>query len=125
MTLWRRHPLLVTAFVLALALTLGFAGRFVAQVVYWSNPAHQNQTVQGWMTVGYIGKSWDLPPREIDAIAGLPLPVNGKPFTLDQIARDRGIPVEQVIAQVEQAIAQLRAGGPRDRDAPDHGDAQQ
>ncbi|MFN7224207.1 MAG: hypothetical protein ACK4MS_09330 [Paracoccaceae bacterium] len=109
MTLLRRHPFLMLAFALALAVTLFFAGRFAVQVVYWSNPAHQNQQVQGWMTVGYIGKSWRLPPREIDAVAGLPVPERGKPFTLDQIARDRGIPVAEVISQVEQAIAVLLA----------------
>lgn len=109
MTLLRRHPVLTLAFTLALLLTLFFAGRFVAQVIYWSNPDHQNQQVQGWMTVGYIGKSWSLPPREIDLIAGLPAPVKGKPFTLDQIARDRGVPVSEVIAQVEQALAVLLA----------------
>lgn len=109
MTLLRRHPVLTLAFAVALCLTLAFAGRFVWQVVYWSNPAHQNQQVQGWMTVGYIGKSWALSPREIDQAAGLPPPVKGKPFTLDQIARDRGVPVAEVIAQVEQALGLLLA----------------
>ncbi len=109
MTLLRRHPVLAILFVLALALTLFFAARFVVQVVYWSNPAHHQQQVQGWMTVGYIGKSWGLPPREIDAVAGLPLPERGNPFTLEQIARDRGVPVAQIIADVEAAIAKLIA----------------
>lgn len=109
MTLLRRHPFLVLAFAVALGLTLFFAGRFAVQVVYWSNPEHQNQKVQGWMTVGYIGKSWGLPPREIDALAGLPPPEKGKPFTLDQIAQDRGVPVSDVIAEVEQALALMIA----------------
>lgn len=117
MTLLRRHPLLALCFVLALALTLFFAGRFVVQVVYWSNPDHQQQKVQGWMTVGYIGKSWGLPPREIDALAGLPPPEQGKPFTLEQIARDRGVPVADVIAQVEAALETLLARKASGQDA--------
>ena len=43
MRVLRRHPVLSLAFALALGLTLFFAGRFVAQAVYWSDPAHRNQ----------------------------------------------------------------------------------
>lgn len=108
--LWRQRPILVSGFVLACALTLFFLGRFTVQAIYWSNPDHHNQSVQGWMTVGYVGKSWDLDPREIDALAGLPLPEQkGRPQPLAEIAEDRGVPVQQVIADVEKAIATLRA----------------
>jgi hypothetical protein len=108
MTLWRKHPYLVAAFALALALTLFFAGRFVVQVAYWSDPAHRNQTVQGWMTVGYVGRSWGLDPREIDDIAGLPRP-EGHPKPLVEIAAERGVPVTDLIAEVEAAIVTLKA----------------
>jgi hypothetical protein len=108
-TLWRRHPWLSLAFVLALGLTLAFATRFALQVVYWSNPAHQNQQVEGWMTVGYIGRSWGLPPRDIDAAAGLPPPLAGQPQTLDQIARTTGLPLAEVIARVEAALSEMTA----------------
>ena len=119
MTLFRRHPWLTLAFVLALALTFAFATRFAMQVVYWSNPAHQNAQVQGWMTVGYIGRSWGLPARDIDTAAGLPPPVAGQPQTLDQIAQASGQPVAEVIAQVEGALALLiaRRAVQRTRDA--------
>ncbi len=108
--LWRARPYLVTSFLLACALTLFFGVRFVSQAIYWSDPAHHNQSVQGWMTVGYVARSWDLNGREIDAIAGLPLPeVKGHPQPLLEIARDRGVPVADVIAEVERAIAILKA----------------
>lgn len=105
--LWRRHPVLLGAFVLALGLSVFFAGRLVLRTIYWAQ--HGEMAVQGWMTVGYVGRSWGLDPREIDAIAGLPVPERGQPLTLDQIARDRGVPVAEVIAAVEAAIATLRA----------------
>lgn len=106
--LWRARPWLTSAFVLACALTLFFAVRFTAQTIYWAN--HQNEAVQPWMTVGYIARSWDLEARQIDAIAGLPLPeVKGRPQPLSEIAKDRGVPVETVIKDVEAAIASLRA----------------
>lgn len=116
MSPWRRHPVLALAFVLALGLTLAFATRFVMQVIYWSNPAHQNLQVQGWMTMGYIGRSWGLPARKIEAVAGLPPPVAGQPQTLEQIAQATGQPLAEVIARVEAALAEMtmRQTGPNE-----------
>ncbi len=106
--LWRARPVLTSAFVLACAVTLFFAGRFVFQAIYWQT--HQDVPIRPWMTVGYVARSWDLDPRDIDAVAGLPLPqVKGHPQPLREIARDRGIPVEDVIREVERAVAELRA----------------
>lgn len=106
----RRHPKLFAAFVLALVLALFFAGRIVVRAVYWSQ--HREEAVAPWMTVGYVGRSWRLDPRAIDAEAGLP-PPEGRPLTLEQIAADRGVPVAQVIVEVEAAIATLRAAPPK------------
>ena len=106
--LWRRRPILVSAFLLATALTLFFGFRFVRYTLYWSDPAHHEEVVQGWMTVGYIGKSWHLDPLEIDRLAGLPVPEHGHPLTLRQIAAMRSEPLDMVIAAVEAAITELR-----------------
>ena len=109
-SLWRKRPLLTTAFLLACAATLFFSGRFVVQAVYWAT--HQEEPVRPWMTVGYVARSWGLEPMDLDLAAGLPLPeVKGRPQPLSEIARDRGVPVEAVIADVEAAIATLRAQG--------------
>jgi hypothetical protein len=108
LALWRARPWLTSAFLLACALTLFFAMRFTVQTIYWAN--HQDETVQPWMTVGYIARSWDLDGRQIDAIAGLRLAgVKGRPKPLREIARDTGVPVDEVIKDVEAAIAVLRA----------------
>lgn len=109
--LFRRHPVLTSALALSLALTLFFAGRFFVGAVYWAQ--HRQEPISGWMTVGYIGRSWQLDPREIDRVAGFP-PPQGHPLTLEEIARQRGIAVAEVIAQAEAAVAQLQA----DRPAP-------
>ncbi|MFN4153181.1 MAG: hypothetical protein ACK4HF_00875 [Paracoccaceae bacterium] len=109
MTLLRRHPFLATFFAIALILTLFFAGRFVAQVIYWSDPAHQEQEVDGWMTLRYVAKSWRLPPPELYEAAGLPPPVRGNRQTLEQLAQDRKMPLAELIAEVEAAIARLIA----------------
>ncbi len=107
--LWRAHPYLTSAFLGASAVTLFFAVRLIASIIYWANPAHQNVQVQPWMTVGYIGRSWGLNPREIDAMAGLPLPEGRGPRTLAQTAQERGVPVEELIRKVEETIKVLEA----------------
>ncbi len=103
---FRRHPFLMSALALALVLTIVFAIRFAMDAVYWSR--HHEQTIRPWMTVGYIGRSWDLKPNKIDEAGGLPKPEH-HPLTLAEIARQRGVPVSEVIEQVEAAITSLKA----------------
>lgn len=107
----RRHPWVAGAFVLATAAMLWFLVDVLDGVTRWSAP--EAEPVQPWMTVGYIGRTRDLDPRLIDEVAGLPLPENGRPLTLTEVARQRGVPVAEVIAQVEAALAELqpREGG--------------
>lgn len=105
--LFCRHPLLVLAFLLASMGASFFAGRIVWNAVYWAQ--HRQEPVQPWMTIGYVGRSWGLSPREIDARAGLPQPEKGQPLTLQQIADQRGAPVGDIIALVEATVAQMRA----------------
>jgi hypothetical protein len=106
--LWRARPILTSAFLLACGLTLFFTGFTVYRTVYWAN--HREEPVSGWMTVGYVGRSWGLDPRQIDAVAGLlPPEERGHPQTLADIARNRDVPVDEIIAEVEAAISALRA----------------
>lgn len=108
--LWRARPWLTTAFLLACGVTLFFAGRFTVYSVYWAT--HREVPVEPWMTVGYVARSWGLDPRALDAAAGLPTPeVKGHPQPLREIARDRGVPVAEVIAEVEAAVETLRTQG--------------
>jgi hypothetical protein len=113
--IFRAHPYAATGFVLATAVTLFFVVRILVSAIYWANPAHHNETVKPWMTVGYIGTSWHLEPAEIDALAGLPGPKDGTgkshhgPWTLQQIADARGVPVADVINEVNAALAKLQA----------------
>lgn len=105
---WRARPRLTTAFVLACAVTLYFAGRFLVFAVYWAG--HKDMPVEPWMTPGYAARSWGLDPRALDALLGLPAPEEkGHPQPLTEIARDRGVPVEQLVAEVTAAIATLAA----------------
>jgi hypothetical protein len=109
--IFKRHPYLAGAFALASLLVLGFAASLAYKLIF--GDLHGGGVIQPWMTVGYIGRGAELNPRVIDEAAGLPLPVNGRPFTLQEIADQRGVPVSEVIAQVEAAIAKLKG-----KDAP-------
>jgi hypothetical protein len=102
----RRHPRLAIAFGLASLVALAFIGRLVFGLLYWQ--AHREEPIAGWMTVGYVGHSWGISPRAIDAAAGLPPPA-GRPWTLQEIADARGVPVETVVAEVRAAVDRLRA----------------
>jgi hypothetical protein len=110
--LFKSHPYAATGFVLAACLTLFFTVRIISSAIYWADPDHRNQTVKPWMTAGYIGKSWDLPPADIDSAAGLPSPQGHGPWTMQQIADDRGIPVADLIIQVNAVVAKLAAERP-------------
>lgn len=108
----RQRPLLVAGFLLACAVTLASASWLTYSAIYWNN--HRNQAVQPWMTVGYIARSWGLEGPKLDALAGLPGPkAKGHPQPLSEIAADRGVPVAQVVAEVEKAIAVLRMAAPQ------------
>lgn len=111
-TLWRGHPKALTGFVLAAAVTLFFAVRFVSSFLYWHDPAHIHEPVKSWMTIGYVAKSWGLNAPDIDAAAGLPKPEKGHPFTIREIARQRGVTEAEVIKLVEATVAKLQAQGP-------------
>jgi hypothetical protein len=106
--LWRHHRIALIGLGLALAVALVFAVRLTVFTIYWADPAHRQQPVAGWMTPGYIARSLDLPPEVIRA--ALPaLPEAGTRPTLDQIAEGAGIPLPDVIAGIEAAIAGARS----------------
>jgi hypothetical protein len=56
--LWSDHKLLVLGFLAALILTTILFVRLIADVAYW--PQHQDETISGWMTVGYVAHSYDV-----------------------------------------------------------------
>ncbi|WP_157966215.1 hypothetical protein [Oceanibium sediminis] len=105
----RRHRLLVLAFLLAAAVTVFFGVRMTVRALYWSDPAHSDQAVAGWMTPRYVARSWDVPPEVIAEALGVPLERPRRPLTLEDIASAQGESVEAVAARVEAAIDAYRS----------------
>ena len=108
----RRHPLLFAAFVLATVLTLFLAGRAVMFAVYWADPDHRDQAIEGWMTPRYVARSWDLPPEALQDALGRAIPPPGERSTLAEIAAASGIPLPVLAARIVAAAEAHRAGQP-------------
>jgi hypothetical protein len=109
--LWHHHRLLLLIFAAGLAASLLFAVRLVAFWVYWANPDHLMLAPEGWMTVGYLARSWEVSPDTLLAI----IPAErtpGEPPTLAELAESRGESLPDLIARLETG---LRAATP---DAP-------
>ncbi|MCL7463896.1 hypothetical protein [Phaeovulum sp. NW3] len=104
--LWRRHRLAILGFGLALALVVVFAVRLTVAAFYWSDPAHRRIPPEGWMTMGYLARSWQLDPAELAAHLGLE-PGSARGLTLAELARARAIPEDRLLADLAAALPDL------------------
>ena len=101
--LWKTQRTLVIIFAVASALALFFAGQMISKAVYWADPAHTRVIPEPWMTPGYIGRSWHVNPEEMAAIIGAPASKQ-KRRTLDEVAEEKGISVEDLIDILREAL---------------------
>jgi hypothetical protein len=104
--LWGRRRWLLLGFVGALALALLFGLRAALFMQDWTG--EPDQDIAGWMTPRYVAMSWDVPPEVVAESLGLARNGMGRRLTLDEIATARGVPVDQVAAELEAAIAAFR-----------------
>lgn len=104
----RTRWILRAGFVIACALTLFFGVRTVLNALYWHDPVHNDQVIEGWMPLGYIGRSWNLPPEVILESVGLD-PTAHRRVNLTQLSDETGIPLEVLVDQVTTAIDAYRA----------------
>ena len=100
----RRTVLLVLGLVLAIALTFVFgyrAGRHV-RLIRW-----ENEPIRSWMSVPFIAHAHHIPPEALYHAIGLePQPKDHRP--LRRLAREQKRPVDQIIHDLDAAIAQYR-----------------
>jgi hypothetical protein len=109
--LWLRQRVLLVLFVLALGLTGFFVVRLVVVSIHWSNPAHHDAVIEGWMPLRYVARSWDVPPEVLGAALGLRAVAR---LTVADIAAARGSTVEAVRADLLEAIHLWRSAPPVD-----------
>ena len=104
--LWKHHPVALTLFGAASILVLVFAVRITLATFYWTDPTHRQQHPEPWMTPRYVAHSWHLPLDEVLGAVGLSERPQVRRRTLEQIAQDRGVPVDQLIRDLATFLAQ-------------------
>lgn len=104
--LWAHHRWAMIGLVAALTIALLFAVRLSIFTIYWADPAHRNQPIEGWMTPGYIARSYDVDPDVIRA--ALPTQLDAR-STLARIAAREGVAIDTLIAEIEGAIERATA----------------
>ena len=97
----RKNALLSLAFVVLLATAISFGVRAIDDTRRWD--PDRPVAIAPWMTNRYIRMTWRVPPRIMDQELGLPRTGDG-PMTLSAIAQERGVPVEDLVAEVEAAL---------------------
>ncbi|EAR50193.1 hypothetical protein OG2516_04933 [Oceanicola granulosus HTCC2516] len=104
---YRKHPRATTLFLLAAAVTLFFSARLLVGALFMPPPGPR--PIEPWMTMRMVAHMHHLQARDIDELAGLPMPRPGRAPTLADHAAAQGVPVGLLIVEVEEAIAQLLA----------------
>lgn len=99
--LWRHNRWLTLAFALTLTLALVFIIRAGVFFVYWQQ--HQDEPIEGWMTIRYIARSYRVDPKIVHDAVGLPLTGPDR-RPLIKIAREDGKPLDQITERVLAAI---------------------
>lgn len=100
----KAHPIAAPGFLLACVAVAFFAVQLLSGMMYWSDPEHREVTPQAWMTPRYIAHSWEMDPKDLGKALQMPKPAKERP-TLSYIAKQRGITVEEVIAEVTAYLA--------------------
>lgn len=104
--IWTAAPIASVMLALAVMASIYFGVRSAIHPMR----AEREQSVAAWMTPRFIARSWSVPPDVIQNALDIPKPRPKGPINLTQLAELRGVPVEQIIAEAEAAVAAFRQG---------------
>lgn len=92
----------LAVFGLAAATTLWFGFSFLANLIYFNDPRHQDEALKPWMTPRYVVMSYKLPRKVVADTLNLP---EGGPrgMKLGDIADNLGLTMEELTARVREA----------------------
>jgi hypothetical protein len=96
--LWHHHKPTLLLIVLALAVAVFFALRFVIHAHDWQDIRASNPPVEPWMTPRYIAKSWDVNPDKLAQF--LDIQKTEKRPSIADIAKAQGRSVDALIAEL-------------------------
>ena len=102
-----KRKVMLAGFKVAALLTAFFVVRTVFFAVHLMDPDRGLYPVEGWMTPRYISRAYDIPREDLMTI--LHLAADDKPrLPLKRLAAGRNIPLDDLIAEIEAAIAARR-----------------
>lgn len=104
---WRRHPWRLSGFAIMAVVTLFLALRIGLATLYWSSPTSHEMAIEGWMPVGYIAQSWDIPRETLAEALGIE-PGSAPRRSLASIAAEQGVSVDELKTRISLAIARHR-----------------
>ena len=102
-----QRPALIVA-VAGLILAGYFAFGFLAEVIYFNDPRHQNQALQPWMTLRYVSLSYRIPPEILTDALGYAGELGGR-LRVTEVAEETGMTLEEMQSRIAEAQAALEA----------------
>lgn len=111
--MWKAAPVAVVILTVSLMATGFFGVRIVDRML--RPPPPRDVVIEPWMTPRFVAHSWRI-PRPVIVEALQYEAKDGRPPNLRQIAEDRGMTVDALIADLETAIAAHRAEKETKRD---------
>ena len=105
--LWQKHRLLLLGFSLATLVTLAFLMKFVFSVIYFAN--NQDVTIEPWMPIGYIARSYNVDRDWLAAQTGLSDSFFRPSESIKDAAKEADISFEDMRTRLLTAIEAQRA----------------
>lgn len=105
--LWQKHRLLLLGFSFVTLLTMAFLMKFVFSVVYFAN--NRNVTIEPWMPIGYIARSYNVDSDWLAGQTGLPDAYFRPHESIKNAAKDADINFEDMRARLLAAIEKQRS----------------
>ncbi len=103
--LWTRHRIALIVSVAALCVAGVFAFNFVAEIVYFNDPAHRQQALEPWMTLRYVSLSWKIPPEFLEEALNVTRDGQRGPLRISDILVASGESLEDLQSKVAVARA--------------------
>jgi len=102
--LWRTKPILLLALTMSVLAFAFFGVQTAAKAVYWLDPAHKNQPLEGWMTPRYVSHSYGIPPEILFPAFGL----EHKPKGSEEDRREGRMKLSEIAAANNLTLAELQ-----------------
>tara|TARA_R110002051_G_scaffold52574_2_gene99790 strand:+ start:21672 stop:22031 length:360 start_codon:yes stop_codon:yes gene_type:complete len=113
--LWAHHRIMLVAFIGTLAVIVFFSVKTTAAMIYWMDPAHQDQELASWMTPRYIAQSYKLPPDVLGPALFLEKDMPPMRMSLGMIADEHNMSMGDMQARIDAAAAAWRAAQDKTR----------